>query len=113
METLIITTSTLTNEATLSSDATLSSNIDTDPYAEYKMAFIAHLLTYKVALFYLILFVNLRWFARGVFKGHMGCIFILYTLVNTIFTLSRPDILVTMMILLREIVLMIEEGQEH
>ena len=33
--------------------------------------------------------------------------------VNTIFTLSRPDMLVTMMILLREIVLMIEEGQEH
>jgi hypothetical protein len=113
METLIITTSTLANEAMLSSDATLSSNIDTDPYAEYKMAFIAHLLTYKLALFYLILFVNLRWFARGVFKGHMGCIFILYTLVNTIFTLSRPDMLVTMMILLREIVLMIEEGQEH
>ena len=113
METLIITTSTLTNEAMLSSDATLSSNIDTDPYAEYKMAFIAHLLTYKVALFYLILFVNLRWFARGVFKGHMGCIFILYTLVNTIFTLSRPDMLVKLMILLREIVLMIEEGQEH
>ena len=60
METLIITTSTLTNEATLSSDPTLSSNIDTDPYAEYKMAFIAHLLTYKVVWFYLILFVNLH-----------------------------------------------------
>mgnify|MGYP001363128828 CR=1 FL=1 len=40
METLIITTSTLTNEAMLSSDATLSSNMGTDPYAEYKMAFI-------------------------------------------------------------------------
>lgn len=113
METIIITTSTLTNEDTLSLDATLSSDMGEDLYAQYKMAFIAHLLTYKVALFYLILFVNLRWFARGVFKGHMGCIFILYTLVNTIFTLSRPDILVTMMILLREIVLMIEEGQEH
>lgn len=113
METIIITTSTITNEDTLSLDATLSSDMGEDPYAQYKMAFIAHLLTYKVALFYLILFVNLRWFARGVFKGHMGCIFILYTLVNTIFTLSRPDILVTMMILLREIVLMIEEGQEH
>ena len=67
------------------------------------------LLTYKVILFYLILLANLRWFASGVFKGSMGHMFILYNLVNTIFELSKPDMLITTMIIIREIVLCIDE----
>ena len=104
MDALIITT--FTNDVNVNNaNANANANAN-DPYSETKLFIIDYLLTYKVALFYLILFINLRWFAHGVFRGHMGCIFILYTLVNTIFTLSRSDMLVTMMILLREIVIM-------
>jgi hypothetical protein len=62
-----------------------------------------YIISYNSALFYLIFLLNLNWFAHGVFNARIGCIFILYTLIEFVFDLSVIDICITTFILVRKI----------